>query len=726
MKPLKLRSDLTWKNIETRNQCLWVLRDPLSCDYFYLNQRDRTILALADGTRSIDQIVDHCNQVFAPDVVSAPHVVHFLADANRAGMLVQSSNRPTGSDQRLRNRPRWWQNPMAVRLPGVPVGETLDRLFAFFASFIKRGAEPVFLTLAALLLLSAALLAFFQRSAIHDHVTLVSSQPLVGTTVGLLLVLSFTKLTHELAHAIACRYFGADCRQIGILLLFGFPVLYCDVSDAWLLKKRWQRITVSAAGMAAELLLAAVATFLWLWTDASMLRDILVTVMVVCSISTILVNGNPLLRYDGYYILSDLIGIPNLSTQANAVTTKWIRRILWGDIDSRHSPLSNRTHDWFYSDFLLIVYSIASALYRASIYLFLGWLAYRAAESKDLGPIAAVCIGAIVILVAFRWLARIYAKPTAIRSRRRTIYQRPVIMTMIALFAMGAFMLIPRKQTVSGYLIVMPLHSQEVFVTVPGQVVSAVSEGATTKAGDVLAKLSNPELEYERLTVATMLEAKRAELAGLESRRRLASHTSSEDSTIKMVLTELIEGYERQQELLEFEHQRLTIRSPRSGKVFAAPTRNQATTAVREIGFWSGTPLAAKNRNAWLETGTTLCIIGDPQHYEASVLIPQHQIEKIAIGQNVIARFHDRPLHSVQGSVIEIASSPIEKLPDELVTRGIIDSKIASPNRSSETYYQVRVKIGTQTRSLPIRSTAAASIEVEKASLFSRLPFTKR
>ena len=721
MSTLKLRSDLTWQMIDARHQSFWVLRDPLSNDYFYFSQRDRTILRLADGTRTVNQMVEHCNRVFAPDVVSAHHVVHFLADANRAGMLVNTSNRSTRSGKSLRTRPRWWQNVLALRLPGVPVGETLDRLFTLLSPIIQKGREPVIVTMVALVFVSATLIALFNLTAIVEHVTLVSTRPLVGITVVLLLVLSLTKLIHELAHAIACRYFGADCRQVGIMLLFGFPVLYCDVSDAWLLRKRWQRITVSAAGMGAELMLAALATLLWFWTDASMLRDVCVTVMVVCSISTVLVNGNPLLRYDGYYILSDLVGIPNLSTRAGTVTTTAIRRVLWGQIDSGHAFDTNRSRDSVLSDTLLIFYSIASALYRGFVYLFFAWLVFRVAEIRGLGAIVVVCIAAVLSTFVFHRLARLYAKPAAIRSNRRGLYQRPLVITTLAVFIVGILLLVPVKQTVTGHLIVMPLHSQDVFVSVPGQVVDAAMEGETTRAGDVLARLSNPDLEYERLKVATQLATKRAELAGLESRRRLDGRRTSEDSTTKTVLTELIEGYERQQELLKSEYQQLTIRSPRSGKVFATRSRNRSLDSIRELGFWSGTPMAERNRNAWLDTGTTLCTIGDPQHFEAIMLVPQHQMDRIAIGQDVVAKFHDRPRHSVQGSVIEIATSPIEKLPDELVTRALIDPKVASVNRSNETYYQVRIELNPLEEPLPIRSTAAASIEVERESLFSRL-----
>ena len=128
----------------------------------------------------------------------------------------------------------------------------------------------------------------------------------------LLLAIGAVKVLHELGHALACKHFGGEVRELGFMLLVFAPCLYCDVSDAWRLPSKWQRIAVSAAGMMVELVLAAVATIVWWYAQPGIVQLVALNVMIICTVNTLLINGNPLMRYDGYYILSDLVEVPNL------------------------------------------------------------------------------------------------------------------------------------------------------------------------------------------------------------------------------------------------------------------------------------------------------------------------------------------------------------------------------------------------------------------------------
>ena len=114
------------------------------------------------------------------------------------------------------------------------------------------------------------------------------------------------------------------------MFLVFVPCLYCDVSDAWLFPSRRQRILVSAAGMIVEITLASVATLLWFFSVDGPVQTICLTVMTICTVSTLLANGNPLMRYDGYFILSDLIGIPNLAGESTGLISQKVKRWLWG------------------------------------------------------------------------------------------------------------------------------------------------------------------------------------------------------------------------------------------------------------------------------------------------------------------------------------------------------------------------------------------------------------
>ena len=218
-----------------------------------------------------------------------------------------------------------------------------------------------------------------------------------------MVVLAVMKILHELGHAVSCRHYGGRCHELGLMLLVFTPCLYCDVSDAWMLRDRWRRIAIGAAGMAVELVLAAVATFLWWWSEPGWLNSVCLDVMFIGSVSTLLLNGNPLLRYDGYYILADLLETPNLQQQAGGVVRRWVARWLLGIETPPDRLLPERGH-W-----LLALYAVASTAYRLAVVVAILWFLKRAAAPYRLEFLVElfglVVIGGLVIAPLVRLVA---------------------------------------------------------------------------------------------------------------------------------------------------------------------------------------------------------------------------------------------------------------------------------------------------------------------------------
>ena len=149
------------------------------------------------------------------------------------------------------------------------------------------------------------------------------------------------KVLHEFGHAYACRKFGGEVHAMGVLLMVFTPVPYVDATSAWGLRERWRRVLVGSAGMVVETGVAALATFVWAATGAGTLHALAYNVMLVASVSTLVFNLNPLLRFDGYFILSDLVGIPNLSQRAMAQLRAWAERWLFG-LRREQGPATSR------------------------------------------------------------------------------------------------------------------------------------------------------------------------------------------------------------------------------------------------------------------------------------------------------------------------------------------------------------------------------------------------
>src|ERR1700737_2089331 len=140
----------------------------------------------------------------------------------------------------------------------------------------------------------------------------------VRTIFNLWIALGVVKVIHEFGHGLSCKAFGGEVHEMGALFLCLSPCLYCNVSDAWTLPNKWWRIIISFAGIYVELIIAATATWIWWYSPAHpFINNMSLSLMVVCSVSTVVFNANPLMRYDGYYILADWLEIPNLRDRSN-------------------------------------------------------------------------------------------------------------------------------------------------------------------------------------------------------------------------------------------------------------------------------------------------------------------------------------------------------------------------------------------------------------------------
>ena len=198
--------------------------------------------------------------------------------------------------------------------------------------------------------------------------------------VWMLACLAGVKVLHELGHALTCHHFGCRCHEIGVLFLVFAPCLYCDITDSWTLPDKRQRMAISAAGIFVELVLASIATLLWWATADGLFHALCLNVMFLCSINTVLLNGNPLLRYDGYYVLSDWLEIPNLWQRSRSVLTERLARLFLGESRAQTIPEDR--------PFLLASYGVASIVYRWIVVLAILRLLYHLLRPLELDLLA--------------------------------------------------------------------------------------------------------------------------------------------------------------------------------------------------------------------------------------------------------------------------------------------------------------------------------------------------
>jgi putative peptide zinc metalloprotease protein len=713
---LRFRRDLVCQPMTMGDRMVWVLKDPLAQEIHYVSDDEYRILSLADGARSVQEIFRQCSRVFTSHFIAPEALVHFLADAKRKRLLVDSatpsvtaspSEKPIAGDGTTDRR--WWSNLFAIRLPGLQPNRILspivDRLGWLFT--------PSLAIAYVLFVIVASLIVLVYWPSFQEGVAAAFAQRSSQTLAQLLVVTSLVKVVHELAHAVTCRRLGGNCREIGVMLLLGVPTLYCDVSDAWLLPQRYKRILISAAGILAELAIASFATVLWLFSADPVLSQWCMIVMVVCSINTLLVNGNPLMRYDGYFILSDLVGVPNLATRASFAMRSLVRRCLWNE--RTPSRLNDDAHQlpW------LALYALLSLCYRVSVFVALGWLAFRFMASHQVAIIGILLGLSIAATSCFAELRAILSPPSVktVRSDRARLQRWPVGAGLLAILCM----LLPLPRTLVAPFTIRPTDEKAIFATSAGRIRTFVNEGKQVRIGEPIAETENWALKDEMLRAESLQQSLSTQRSSLVSLRQ-----SKPEIAAGLLATIQAEASATERlALIRKEVDQLFITAPMDGMVFGQPWTLSTLQAAAPVPM-SSSLLESSNEGASVTAGMPICTIGHESRREAIVLIDQKRASLVREGQRVTLLLVGVSLGACEGTIIELGAAPIEQIPPELLAAGLVldESQPSSANDArapQKEHYQLRVKLDNVESRLPVRLTGQARIEIDSASILERV-----
>src|SRR5919109_97265 len=335
-----LRPDLGIEPQKYEGRTYFVLKDPVSLRYYRLTENEHFLLQFLDGRHTLEDAQKAYEKRYRPDRLRLEDLEGFAQQLLTAG-LAQNESPKAGKQlfdrRKKRRRTEWLQtltNILYIKLPVFDPDRVLVRMLRF-TGWIFTGwffALSVGVMLAAILLVASHFETF--RSKLPDYHEFFSFK----TVVYLWVALGAVKIIHEFGHGLSCKRFGGEVHEMGFLLLCFSPALYCNVSDAWVLPNKWHRIIISSAGIYVELIIAAIATFVW-WNSAShpFVNNLSLSLMVVCSVSTVVFNGNPLMRFDGYYILADWLEIPNLRDRSNRYLQRLVTEYCLG-IETQPEP----------------------------------------------------------------------------------------------------------------------------------------------------------------------------------------------------------------------------------------------------------------------------------------------------------------------------------------------------------------------------------------------------
>ena len=516
---LSLRPGLTAARQRFRGQPWYIVHDAVTFKNHRLAPEAWFLLSRLDGRSTLDAVWRQLVEELGEQAPGQSDILELLSRLHAADLLLSDQAVDTidlvGRRHR-QHKPLWLRNlssPLSVRLPLWDCDAFLGRIAPALRPWLGlRG------WLLWLVCVGPALWLAMQHA--QELASNLSDQLLAPANLLLLaIVFPVVKFVHELAHGVVAKAGGAPVHEMGLMFLVLAPVPYVDASSANAIRSKWYRAFVGLAGMWAELVLAALALYAWLLVEPGLVRALLHSVILVAGVSTVVFNGNPLLRFDGYYVVCDLLEIPNLAARSNAYWLYLIRRYALGENLARAPDATPGERRWFLAYLPLSLsyrlgVTLAIALFIAGQYFFVGVaLAVLAAANSLVWPVA-------------RGLFYLFFGASAAPNRGRAI--GGMLAVVLPAMVLLCFVPVPMRVHAEGVLWVP--DCAQVRADEGGFIEAVlVRNGQTVQAGTPLIRIQNAELHSDWAAEAARIEQLDVQ-AQAERRRDHAQAALTEDS----------------------------------------------------------------------------------------------------------------------------------------------------------------------------------------------------
>ena len=532
----KLRTDLVATGAEIDGQTVFNVKDPITGSYFRLREPEYWLIRQLDGETSYEEIAGRFREKFGFDL-TADNVVQFVGALEKLfflddGRAEQATSRASYNAARGKT---FFARMLFVKLKALNPERILHPLVRVYAPFHNR-----FWAITALTVIAAGIWLFFANLSSFriDVISLYKASSIAAIIAATFITL----MLHEFAHAVTCRHYGGEVREIGFLLMYFQPCFYADLSDAWLFPEKSKRLAVTLAGPFMQFLTFALAVIVWRLTVPGSFPSEVAFVIIVVSGVSVLFNFNPLIKLDGYYLLSDWVEIPNLRSKAFAYLGNWFKRAVlgWPIEPIEVTPRRKRIY---------LRYAVLATLYSAFLILYVLYLV-----AKFLLAVAGgwgLLLLTVVLIASLKGSLLALGRGTIQHAKyMRVTLRNPirllVYVAVIASIAIGLFA-VPFPQRVTGEVVVRPIaefnlllnqfgllehslhrrgeaaESKTGFVQMTStdmaslDLLPLLSDGQLVTAGDTLALLISNQLTTELTANVALLDKYNRELALLRS-----------------------------------------------------------------------------------------------------------------------------------------------------------------------------------------------------------------
>lgn len=658
LKPF-LRTTVEIARHRYRNEPWFMLRDPGSGQFRRTNRVGFALIERLDGTRTLDEIYESLLAQLGNEAPGQADIILALEQLAQGG-LIQTDNT---SDLRVLLHRAQQQHRQLLRAKLNPLS---FQVALFNPATLLTALEPIgrfIVTPTALvawfgLLLMALATAMSHSAALGSHLETLTGDArfflLLWVTYPLL------KAIHELAHGLLVRRFGGEVNEMGVRLLVLMPVPFVDASAATLFDRKHQRAAVAAAGIMAELAMASMAVIVWSLVGPGITSDLLLTAALIGSVSTVAFNGNPLMKFDGYYLLCDWLEMPNLAQRARQFFVWSIKRYLLFIRDLPRPHTARGETRW------LLGYAILSWLYRVVVITLITRLA--AGYSLVIAAALATFFAWTLLLRPLLSGIRFLYQSALLNGRRSQAILASAVLAALLLVALATP--VP-DSTVTGGIVWLPDGAQ-IRAEAAGNVRRLLAENRTTVSQHQdLVELDNPNL------VLVEREAQQS-LAELTARHIAELSTGG---TRAAILREQLEQQRREHTAARQKVNDLTVRAARAGQLVLVNPDDLD--------------------GAWVSAGQTIgYVLGAPGTVIRTAISGQ-QYDRIAHNTtSVSVRFADEPGAEYNGRIVHASAGDTRQLPSPALSQrhgGQIRTTRDDPLRSIEPVVVLDVEVAGRT-----------------------------
>lgn len=642
-----------------RGEKWFVVHDPFNNQFYRLRPAAYQFVARLRPNRTVQDVWHECIDKFPDTAPGQEEVIRLLSQLYHANLLQYEEASDSASlFERHKKRQRRETRAkllsiMFMRFPLFDPDPALKRFMPLARLVISPWGAILWIAVVSL----AIKVAVENLGALGEQAQGVLAP---GNLPLLYLGLILIKAAHEFGHSFVCRRYGGQVHTMGIMLLIFTPLPYMDASSAWAFRNKWKRAFVGGAGMIVEVFGAALATLIWARTAPGTLHSLAYNMMFIASVSTVLFNANPLLRFDGYYILSDMLDIPNLHQQAGAQLKHIVERYAFGYRQSVCPAQSAKEYFW------LTFFGIASRLYK--VVVFTGILLFVADRFLLAGIIMfAVCLVSWILVPLGSFFKYLATSPHLDRTRPRAV----AVSAIFGLLLVSALYWIelPNRFRAPGVLQASP-HANVVAGSSGFLDEFLVDPGRHVEKGQALITLRNASLEFQSRSTEAELNQAQAMI-----RQALATEVAN-----LAPLRDRVEAIRERLDELRQKQEKCTVRAPQSG-------------------YWTWTHHRDRT-GSWIERGRPLGKVLNTDEVTFTAVVSQREASRLFSGGlgHAEVRFPGDAEQRLAVTALDVVPVRLDELPSSALGwpgggNVRVDQRSRTGTRAKEGFFQVHADL---------------------------------